>query len=1011
VVYSDGTFVLEGKGVPGSWIDVAFQVASTHLGTNGFGVGPIVASASVGSDGKFSASISAPSGNDVTLVLVQRPNGVTSCASTPATCSYQITWPLSLHPPKSDSDLVITSPRNPTNIPNPAANTIAVNGTGTPEQVTVTEVAGDVGSIQSQSLVTDADGNISGTIVLSPATDANPNVGWHKLLFSQAGDTSIASGVVHPVFVSVGIRPPTVTFPRSGAHIDCSAVPPVPPDTDQLTGRQIFRLTGNVPYLESALWSLRVFEETGRGALKAVPVPLCRIGGIITICPGDRVVNTVADPDGTYAFKDAVVLEPGKHVLVVFEAPDLPAGSSQDEIAAHFRAFAGVASTSTSQLVIDAPPPKFNIPAGIGPFVLANLDTPIQQLGLSVVPFGGDAFRFFLNDGDCPASPLCTDGVADLNFKVGTRLYTTRARPSGAWSVDVSLLRGWNQITFSQVMDSEVGGAWSESCPSEVQFGVPTSNTDDFYVELDPVIQQLSVDATSPSGAIATFGATAVLIRQSDGTAVRPVPVVCDHMSGTTFPIGTTTALCKALDAATGALAVGWVKVRVVGGLPAIHLPPSIVPPAGLTVEATDQTGARVSYDVTANDAFGTPLLVTCTPPSSTLFSLTLGGPGTNVVCQASDAAGQTAQVNFPVYVVDTTPPVLTLPGPITVNGGPGGAVVSYTATATDSVSGVITPTCVPPSGSTFPLGTTPVNCTASDAAGNAAVPGSFTVTVINPNTPPVVTVPANLKVEATGPSGAKVTFTATATDAQDGTLTPTCTLASGTTFAIGTTTVTCTANDSGGLSGAASFTVTVTDTKGPTFSNVPGTITAYATTASGAKVSYTKPNANDTVDGARPVTCTPTSGSQFPVYKTTVTCTASDTRGNTNTATFTVWVTYQAPTDGTFFLFPIRSNGSSIFRIGRPVPVRFKLTGASHNITNLVAKLTVTKISNAIQGTAFDTSDETVDDTDFIFKYRPILMFYAYRWKTRDQTQGTFQLKADLGDGVVHQVNVSLKP
>jgi len=38
----------------------------------------------------------------------------------------------------------------------------------------------------------------------------------------------------------------------------------------------------------------------------------------------------------------------------------------------------------------------------------------------------------------------------------------------------------------------------------------------------------------------------------------------------------------------------------------------------------------------------------------------------------------------------------------------------------------------VPPSGSTFPLGTTPVNCTAIDNAGNVTT-GTFTVTV-NPN-------------------------------------------------------------------------------------------------------------------------------------------------------------------------------------------------------------------------------------------------------------------------------------
>jgi hypothetical protein len=267
------------------------------------------------------------------------------------------------------------------------------------------------------------------------------------------------------------------------------------------------------------------------------------------------------------------------------------------------------------------------------------------------------------------------------------------------------------------------------------------------------------------------------------------------------------------------------------------------------------------------------------------------------------------------------------------------------------------------------------------------------------------------MTVEATGPTGAVVTFHATATDPHDGSLTPACTPASNTTFALGTKTVTCSVTDSLGFSASASFTVTVVDTTPPVFSGVPGTIAAFATSTAGATVAYTKPTATDAVDGVRPVSCTPASGTRFAVNKTTVTCSASDTRGNTRTATFIVWVTYQAPTDGTFFLVPIRPDGTAIFRIGRPVPVRFKLTGASSGITNLVAKLVVTKISNAVHGTTVVASDETVDDTSMIFTYRPLLGFYAYRWRTRDQTQGTFQLRADLGDGVLHQVNVSLEP
>ena len=63
---------------------------------------------------------------------------------------------------------------------------------------------------------------------------------------------------------------------------------------------------------------------------------------------------------------------------------------------------------------------------------------------------------------------------------------------------------------------------------------------------------------------------------------------------------------------------------------------------------------------------------------------------------------------------------------------------MSFTATANDIVDGSITPTCTPASGSTFPLGNTQVDCSATDAHGNTSN-GSFNVTVED-TTPPVIT-------------------------------------------------------------------------------------------------------------------------------------------------------------------------------------------------------------------------------------------------------------------------------
>ena len=88
-------------------------------------------------------------------------------------------------------------------------------------------------------------------------------------------------------------------------------------------------------------------------------------------------------------------------------------------------------------------------------------------------------------------------------------------------------------------------------------------------------------------------------------------------------------------------------------------------------------------------------------------------------------------------FTIATTPPTLVLPEEVTVEAETSaGAVVTFTATASDAVAGTIPVSCTPSSGSTFAIGTTTITCTASDDAGNVAS-GSFTVTITPPGSPP----------------------------------------------------------------------------------------------------------------------------------------------------------------------------------------------------------------------------------------------------------------------------------
>ncbi|HLE91865.1 MAG TPA: HYR domain-containing protein, partial [Anaerolineales bacterium] len=243
----------------------------------------------------------------------------------------------------------------------------------------------------------------------------------------------------------------------------------------------------------------------------------------------------------------------------------------------------------------------------------------------------------------------------------------------------------------------------------------------------------------------------------------------------------------------------------------------------------------------------------------------------------------------FIVHVVDTTAPTLTLPGNITTNAtGPSGAVVTYSASATDIVDGSLLVSCNPASGSTFALGSTSVNCSATDSHGNSTN-GSFIVNVQDPDGP-IISVPANITAEATSPTGAAVGYSASATDLADGPVPVTCTPGSGSSFGFGTTAVNCSATDSDGNTNSASFFVTVQDITAPAIAP-HSDFTTTTSDPAGVIVNYTSPSTSDAVDGAGIASCSPGSGSLFPVGDTQVTCTATDSHGNSATSTFFIHV------------------------------------------------------------------------------------------------------------------------
>lgn len=325
-----------------------------------------------------------------------------------------------------------------------------------------------------------------------------------------------------------------------------------------------------------------------------------------------------------------------------------------------------------------------------------------------------------------------------------------------------------------------------------------------------------------------------------------------------------------------------------------------------LTAEATSSAGASVTYHVRAYDPdSGNAITATCSPGGSGTgdFDLTADFPlGTTPVhCEATLENGDPATRDASVTVQDTVAP--SFPQPPSINEGttdPSGKDISYTApTATDAVSGSINGTCSPASGSHFPVGTTTVTCTATDSSSNQGQTSFSVVITLIDGQPPTLTVPGDQIREATGAGGAVVTYTATAVDNADPSPTVNCDHASGSTFPITTTAVSCVATDASGNSSAPqTFDVTVRDTTDPTLS-LPANQLLEASGPAGATFSYSA-TATDVVDGNLGVSCDHPSGSVFPVGQTTVRCSATDSHGNGVSGSFTVSVSlvdHTAPT------------------------------------------------------------------------------------------------------------------
>jgi hypothetical protein len=108
--------------------------------------------------------------------------------------------------------------------------------------------------------------------------------------------------------------------------------------------------------------------------------------------------------------------------------------------------------------------------------------------------------------------------------------------------------------------------------------------------------------------------------------------------------------------------------------------------------------------------------------------------------------------------------------------------------------------------------------------------------------------------------------------------------------------------------------------------------------------------------------------------------------------------------------LQPINTDGSSVFKKGSTIPVKFKLTGADAGVTNLNAKLYLSQSSSVDPVEANEAISTGAADSGNTFRYDTSGHQYIFNLSTKNLTQGTWYLRVDLGDGVNHTVKIGLK-
>jgi len=335
------------------------------------------------------------------------------------------------------------------------------------------------------------------------------------------------------------------------------------------------------------------------------------------------------------------------------------------------------------------------------------------------------------------------------------------------------------------------------------------------------------------------------------------------------FPLGETIVTWTATDIVGNTSSTEQKVIVVDTTAPDLTIPEDQIVEATSIEDTLVEIGEAEAYDITG--------ISSITNNAPEMFSL-----GSTVVTWVSiDSNGNATTFEQTITIVDTIPPSIFVPADIVAEAVD--PVLNFIelggATTYDHV-GIESVTNDKPD--SFSFGDTTVTWTAVDTSGNIST-GTQLVTIVDTTIPEIVA-PFDVTVEATGISSTVVEIgEATIYDIIQ---VYTITSDSPDTFPLGETVITWTATDSSGNSAIATQTVTVVDTTAPGIT-VPNNIEVEATSVDNT-VEIGNPVYDDLVEI---ISVTSDSPDTFPLGETVIIWTATDSSGNSATATQTVTV------------------------------------------------------------------------------------------------------------------------